>query len=131
MQETASLSRIRSGKNPREFFDEAEMNELAESIRSYGVLQPILVRPAGDAGQIADTGFFQSGGPDFAHAARLAIPLGRQGLPRECADLVVFLASDEASFISGAEIAIDGGYIAAGLANLRNRARAEYGRNSE
>jgi 3alpha(or 20beta)-hydroxysteroid dehydrogenase len=82
-------------------------------------------------GQIADTGFFQSGGPDFAHAARVAIPMGRQGLPRECADLVVFLASDEASFISGAEIAIDGGYIAAGLAGLRNRVRAEYGRNSE
>ncbi len=50
MQETASLSRIRPGKNPREFFDEAEMHELAESIRSYGVLQPILVRPAGDSG---------------------------------------------------------------------------------
>ena len=45
MQETASLSRIQPGKNPREFFDEGEMNELAESIRSYGVLQPILVRP--------------------------------------------------------------------------------------
>src|SRR5438132_4200510 len=51
MQETASLSRIRPGKNPREFFDEGEMNELAESIRSYGVLQPILVRPAGEAGE--------------------------------------------------------------------------------
>jgi 3alpha(or 20beta)-hydroxysteroid dehydrogenase len=57
--------------------------------------------------------------------------MARQGLPRECADLVVFLASDESSFISGAEIAIDGGYIAAGLAGLRNRVRAEYGRNSE
>ena len=45
MQETASLSRIRPGKNPREFFDEAEMNELAESICSYGILQPIPVRP--------------------------------------------------------------------------------------
>src|SRR6202165_1998295 len=50
MQETASLLRIRPGKNPREFFDEGELNELAESIRSYGVLQPILVRPAADAG---------------------------------------------------------------------------------
>jgi PRTRC genetic system ParB family protein len=50
MQETASLSRIRPGKNPREFSDEAEMAELAESIRSYGILQPILVRPAGDSG---------------------------------------------------------------------------------
>src|ERR1700694_307030 len=50
MQETASVSHIRLGKNPREFFDDGEMNELAESIRSYGVLQPILVRPAGEAG---------------------------------------------------------------------------------
>lgn len=76
--------------------------------------------------QIADTGFFMSGGEAFAHAARAAIPLGRQGTPQECAELVLFLASDEASFISGAEIAIDGGYIAAGTANLRNRVRADY-----
>ena len=55
----------------------------------------------------------------------------RQGTPKECADLVLFLASDESSFISGAEIAIDGGYIAAGTANLRNRVRADFaaGRN--
>jgi 3alpha(or 20beta)-hydroxysteroid dehydrogenase len=82
-------------------------------------------------GQIADTGFFRGGGEAFAHAARTAIPLHRQGTPKECADLVLFLASDESSFISGAEIAIDGGYIAAGTANLRNRVRADYeaGRN--
>jgi len=77
-------------------------------------------------GQIADTGFFQSGGEAFAHAARAAIPMHRQGTPMECAELVLFLASDEASFISGAEIAIDGGYIAAGLAAMRNRIRAEF-----
>ncbi len=49
----------------------------------------------------------------------------------ECAELVLFLASDEASFISCAEIAIDGGYIAAGTANLRNRVRRDFeaGRN--
>ena len=77
-------------------------------------------------GQIADTGFFQSGGEAFAQAARAAIPMHRQGTPEECAELVLFLASDEARFISGAEIAIDGGYIAAGLASLRNRIRADY-----
>ena len=81
-------------------------------------------------GQIADTGFFQSGGEAFAHAARAAIPLHRQGTPKECAELVLFLASDELSFISGAEIAIDGGYIAAGLAGLRNRVREEYNKPS-
>jgi len=50
----------------------------------------------------------------------------RQGTPKECADLVLFLASDESSFINGAEIAIDGGYIAAGTANLRNRVRDDF-----
>ena len=77
-------------------------------------------------GQIADTGFFRGVGEAFAHAARAAIPLGRQGTPQECADLVLFLASDESSFINGAEIAIDGGYIAAGLGHMRNRIRDEY-----
>src|SRR5262245_37109954 len=82
-------------------------------------------------GQIADTGFYRSGSEAFAHAARVAIPMHRQGTPKECADLVLFLASDESSFISGAEIAIDGGYIAAGTANLRNRVREDFapGRN--
>ena len=55
----------------------------------------------------------------------------RQGTPQECADLALFLACDESRFISGAEIAIDGGYIAAGTANLRNRVREDFtaGRN--
>jgi len=82
-------------------------------------------------GQIADTGFYRSAGEAFAQAARTAIPMHRQGTPKECADLVLFLASDESSFISGAEIAIDGGYFAAGLASLRNRLREDFaaGRN--
>src|SRR6266702_2658661 len=60
-------------------------------------------------GTIADTSFARLGGAGFVEAAEAAIPLGRLGLPRDTAALVVFLASDESSFISGAEIAIDGG----------------------
>jgi ParB/RepB/Spo0J family partition protein len=36
---------VPSGTNPRRTFDEAELAELAESIRTKGVLEPILVRP--------------------------------------------------------------------------------------
>ena len=38
-----------SGRQPRKTFDDARLNELAESIRSQGIIQPLVVRvrPAG------------------------------------------------------------------------------------
>ena len=41
-----------------------------------------------------------------------ALPLQRCGQVDEVADLVLFLASDESAYVTGAEIAVDGGMTA-------------------
>lgn len=49
---------------------------------------------------------------DAMRAAAIARhPIGRLGLPREIANAVLFLASDEAGFATGAELLVDGGYV--------------------
>jgi NAD(P)-dependent dehydrogenase (short-subunit alcohol dehydrogenase family) len=47
---------------------------------------------------------------EFAAATTAAIPLGRLASPAEIAKPIAFLASDEASYMIGAELIVDGGY---------------------
>ena len=39
-----------------------------------------------------------------------AIPMRREGRPIEVANAVLFMASDEASYITGTELMVDGGF---------------------
>ena len=62
---------------------------------------------------VIETGFL--GGPDSK--AKLASfghlhPIGRVGQPEEIADVIAYLASPRASFITGALVMVDGGYTA-------------------
>jgi 3-oxoacyl-[acyl-carrier protein] reductase len=51
-----------------------------------------------------------AGVPEEARTALLTmIPLGRKGMPEDIAHAVAFLASDEASYITGQTLAVDGG----------------------
>jgi len=60
--------------------------------------------------------------PDIVSAYHDAIPLNRYGSEEEIARVIVFLASSEASYLTGQMIAVDGGFDASGvgLPALRN-----------
>lgn len=57
--------------------------------------------------------------PEMLRACESKVPLGRLGKPKEIAALFAFLASDEAKFITGQCLVIDGGEIAGGLASQK------------
>jgi 3alpha(or 20beta)-hydroxysteroid dehydrogenase len=50
--------------------------------------------------------------PDLNDAVIAATPMKRGGTPFEVAYGCLYLASDEASFVTGAALVIDGGYLA-------------------
>jgi len=54
----------------------------------------------------------EPGGTEYIEEIKKQHPMGRLGEPEEVARAIAFLASDEASFITGAILAVDGGYLA-------------------
>jgi len=91
---------------------------LAKSVAIHCAKRKLNIRCNSIHPGITDTAVMQrameaSGDPAAARAfLEKASPLNRLGRPEEIADLVAYLASDGASFITGAEYVIDGGSIA-------------------
>ncbi|MDP9363592.1 MAG: SDR family oxidoreductase [Chloroflexota bacterium] len=54
----------------------------------------------------------EPGGPEYLAAIEKQHPMGRIGEPAEVAAAILFLASDDASFVTGAVLPVDGGYLA-------------------
>jgi NAD(P)-dependent dehydrogenase (short-subunit alcohol dehydrogenase family) len=58
------------------------------------------------------TAMTESASPAAVESMKAQIPLRREGRPDEVSAAVVFLASDESSYITGVALPIDGGYVA-------------------
>jgi NAD(P)-dependent dehydrogenase (short-subunit alcohol dehydrogenase family) len=79
----------------------------ATGIRVNAVCPGIIDTP------LTDLYLDRSDDPEALRAAFAAVPpLQRLGTPREVANCVLFLASDEASFVTGSALVVDGGTIA-------------------
>ena len=86
----------------RTWTTDLKARKIRVNVISPGVVPTEGYRSLGDEKQIEQ----------FAAQMASQIPLGRVGEPDEIAKAVVFLASDDSSFVAGAELVVDGGMIA-------------------
>lgn len=85
----------------------AEHNVRANTVSPGAIATGIFGRGAGLAPEAADESAHR-----IALALRKAQPIARAGAPDDVASAVIFLVSDEASFITGRDLVIDGGMTA-------------------
>ncbi len=82
--------------------------------RAYKTIRCNSIHPGAIDTPMNQAAFEASGAPAQTRAFFETLqPLGRMAASREIADVAVFLASDESSFVTGTEIVADGGWLAA------------------
>lgn len=87
-----------------QFTNCAAMEAAAHNVRINTVIPGSVDTPANQAAA--------QGNQDVIDTLKAAIPMQRSGRPEELAAAILFLASDDASFITGAELPVDGGKLA-------------------
>ena len=99
-----SSAQYQSSKGAVRLFTKATaIQYAAEGIRANSVHPGPIKTPMTEAGRADSTRY---------EITVARIPLGRYGQPEDVANGVLFLASDESSFMTGSELVIDGGWTA-------------------
>ncbi|WP_036773692.1 SDR family NAD(P)-dependent oxidoreductase [Polaromonas glacialis] len=98
---TAQMSGYSAAKAAIINFSRAAAAEGAAQGIRVNVVIPAVVETPATAGMLSDDASRQN--------TEKLIPMGRVGQPQELANAILFLASDEASYITGAALPVDGG----------------------
>lgn len=64
-----------------------------------------------EPGNILTEAMREERSPDYVRGMERAVPLGRLGTPRDVANATLWLASDEAAYVTGTSIVVDGGQL--------------------
>jgi 3alpha(or 20beta)-hydroxysteroid dehydrogenase len=75
-------------------------------------LAPLRIRVNTICPGVIDTPMFYENDPSLLNQFLASIPLGALGKPSDIASAVAFLASDEAAYVTGTDILVDGGMLA-------------------
>ena len=80
---------------------------MAVELAPFGIRVNALCPVAGETGMLAD--FMGEDTPEIREKFKSVIPLGRFCQPEDMANAALYLASDEAEFITGVALEVDGG----------------------
>jgi NAD(P)-dependent dehydrogenase (short-subunit alcohol dehydrogenase family) len=108
--------------DPRMYPESQAVNPIDYGIAKAGILQmvryqAVQLAPSGVRVNAIVPGPFpipstQGQDSEFMRRLQSKVPMGRVGHPKEVAGAVVFLASDAASYVTGTQITVDGGWTA-------------------
>ncbi|AEI83122.1 chromosome-partitioning protein ParB (plasmid) [Cupriavidus necator N-1] len=119
---TIALGKIRPGRNPRKYFDAAEMAELTDSVRENGVIQPILIRPLGDDGYELVAGERRLRAARAAHGDDYPIPVTIREMTEEEADRLALIENVQRADMAPSEEAVAAARIVGQLKGDREEA---------
>ncbi|TPQ30638.1 PRTRC system ParB family protein [Cupriavidus pinatubonensis] len=119
---TIAVGKINPGRNPRKYFDPAEIAELTDSVRENGVIQPILIRPLGDDCYELVAGERRLRAAKEAHGDYYEIPVTIREMSEEEADRLALIENVQRADMAPSEEAVAAARIVGQLKGDRDEA---------